>query len=651
MDVNFDFFNPGFAALADGAALFPVEDSLPNLLPAIPSANTTASTNVRDEQWRDSSTVVQNSLYNYPDGHIPLYKFDGSDVCSSRLASSGFTPRNPSNAQFQSWPFYPPLPPEPQNQGWQAQSSVANEGTLDVFATDSLLEPAHMFPQSLEFSALPYSDSSILKDTGLTTQTTVAPTTLNLDIASAHAWDLGSIPKPFTAPRRHSLRPITSTTTRDYVPEKPRRDSKKNWIRTNSNTQGKSSRTGKINNYRSIRDGGYLTQTLHPTLDGRWHSQEGTNFTYNVYGELQQLTFTGYEIQQFLSQHPTGVTLWIQKTPADSARRYATKYSSKCRFADCPAKDFGRSITVGHIRVAFDEQWGIYGAERDPFCVAGYVHLYCLERFCDFAAICALCDVRAENRVLYREPRGVFSASLGKTQEFSLAMQFVADCKQGCLASTWPDYPSHFWMDPENEYTATLCYSMTNAKNRSAQNSRKNQLRSRGLKESNLYVNVGDIEVQTRGRRATYSKSMLGKRGREITSDSKGHGRQLSYPDDSRIQKRCRTSEVVVRGLQTFNPQELCHNLISAHHPSFVIDSKVASAAPLQAPVANMERGDRLFSTSNLESVLKTPTEDVIALQARDKRPREAISDDWLGSYGANIVDNIGEGVAHPNEN
>jgi hypothetical protein len=130
-------------------------------------------------------------------------------------------------------------------------------------------------------------------------------------------------------------------------------------------------------------------------------------FRYTPEGELlPQLEYTVSQITEYLSTHPlhqirgtknSGLIFQVQITPADSSKRYPHKGSNKCRFASCPVTN--HTIHKGEFRVAFDEQSHI-GYNSDPFHNAGYVHLFCLEKFLNFPQLCKDFNICPDDRVL-----------------------------------------------------------------------------------------------------------------------------------------------------------------------------------------------------------------------------------------------------------
>jgi len=120
----------------------------------------------------------------------------------------------------------------------------------------------------------------------------------------------------------------------------------------------------------------------------------GRTFTYTAEGELDpEAKFSPGELEDFLVNHPhnhpllgSRPILWIGNVPADAGKRYPTKDSAACRFQECPIAN--NTIKKGSYRVTIDE-WG-YNPEwmnKDPYHNAGYVHLYCLEKFMDLPGL------------------------------------------------------------------------------------------------------------------------------------------------------------------------------------------------------------------------------------------------------------------------
>ena len=170
--------------------------------------------------------------------------------------------------------------------------------------------------------------------------------------------------------------------------------------------------------------------------------------------------FTQEEMRMYLFEHPLhtndgiynpkqgGLRLWIQRNPADSKSRYGHSCAARCRFQDCIAQH--RLIGQGQYRVCFDEL-SCRGGNLDPMHNAGYVHLYCLERFMDFPRICSTLLVRVENRTFPNEQNGKNKMMLGSSAESKEAARFINNCEKGMVSSSYPNYQI-----PDRPYEGTL---------------------------------------------------------------------------------------------------------------------------------------------------------------------------------------------------
>ncbi|KAL9031265.1 MAG: hypothetical protein Q9196_000703 [Gyalolechia fulgens] len=229
-------------------------------------------------------------------------------------------------------------------------------------------------------------------------------------------------------------------------------------------------------------------------------------FKYTAIGELETgRLYTPSQIYEYLYSNPlhtlpnglydpknSGLHLLIQRNPADSARRYPTPSSNRCRFISCFATH--NVINQGHIRVCFDEQ-SQFGHNNDPFHAAAYVHLNCLERFLDFPALCRDLSISPETRTLPHEPRGRNRMLLCPDSLTHIAFQFIRACERGTLR----DYPAH-----ARPHEGTLTWRLMSNKVAEETHILKRQATVRGgVKASQLYVHLGDLEVESRVRDKT----------------------------------------------------------------------------------------------------------------------------------------------------
>lgn len=249
-------------------------------------------------------------------------------------------------------------------------------------------------------------------------------------------------------------------------------------------------------------------------------------FKYTALGELETgRLYTPSEIREFLYSNPlhnlqegiynpknSGLHLHIQRNPADSARRYPSPSSNRCRFVGCFATH--NVINQGHVRVCFDEQSHL-GHNNNPFHATAYVHLNCLERFLDFPALCRDLSIGPESRTLPHEPRGRNRMLLSPERLTHVALQFVRACEKGTLK----DYPAN-----ARPHKGTLTWRLMSSKVEEENHILKRQATVRGgVKGSQVYVHLGDLEIESRvrdkTRRAKYqvrrAESRKRKRGEE----------------------------------------------------------------------------------------------------------------------------------------
>ncbi|KAK4952297.1 hypothetical protein LTR28_006638, partial [Elasticomyces elasticus] len=137
-------------------------------------------------------------------------------------------------------------------------------------------------------------------------------------------------PLRIPTPQPNMSQPTSTTSVSGSTSGRPR-DPNKPWVRITQNTNN-SPRTSKIHQYKPE-----MWYHPVPAFNRNWSSGRFT-FAFTPRGELMKPTYSASELRDYLYKRPPGnsVKLWIQRTPADAARRYLGPRSSKCRLADCP---------------------------------------------------------------------------------------------------------------------------------------------------------------------------------------------------------------------------------------------------------------------------------------------------------------------------
>ncbi|KAL8664080.1 MAG: hypothetical protein Q9202_003372 [Teloschistes flavicans] len=236
-------------------------------------------------------------------------------------------------------------------------------------------------------------------------------------------------------------------------------------------------------------------------------------FKYTLDGELEEgRQYRASEIKDYLFNHPLhwlsdgtyspkkgSLRLWIQRNPADSARRYPSAYSNRCRFEKCFATY--NVINQGHIRVCFDESQsyldddGAYHDRKaDPFYCAGFVHLNCLERLLDFPSICATLPIMPDSRQLLYEPKGVNRMMLAPRSNVQVTESFINQCEEHCLV----DYPKG-----ARPHEGSLVWELMVNKVEKEPKWRKPRDKGGVLQDSHTFGHLGDLEVEARTRDLT----------------------------------------------------------------------------------------------------------------------------------------------------
>ncbi|KAI9741745.1 MAG: hypothetical protein M1834_000131 [Cirrosporium novae-zelandiae] len=253
-----------------------------------------------------------------------------------------------------------------------------------------------------------------------------------------------------------------------------------------------------------------------------------SSFTYNRFGEFGKRCYTAEELNKYLFQNPlhtrasspkqSALTLWIQSCPTDSARRYCTPVSSRCRFAECPSTN--NLIAIGQFRVAIDETSNHPANKNlnlDPFHHTGYVHLFCAERFLDFPKICHELNVQVDDRELKSEPSAKNKMQVRSSAEGEVAYWFLDVC------SRFPRGPVRYshYQTPNRPFENTLTHMLTVAKVNSESDCIVRQQVRRGLKGSHISVHLGNLEMWAKERgktRKIAAAHQLKKRLREAES-------------------------------------------------------------------------------------------------------------------------------------
>lgn len=122
----------------------------------------------------------------------------------------------------------------------------------------------------------------------------------------------------------------------------------------------------------------------YPVFGGAhpWLTAGGLQISYLPEGQLDEdILFTAKDLREYLDQCPRPLNIWLQNCPSKCKGRLVDA-DMKCRYSECPTK-FG-TILHGWHRVAFDEFPDMTtGGTKDPYKMAGVMHLWCFEQCFD----------------------------------------------------------------------------------------------------------------------------------------------------------------------------------------------------------------------------------------------------------------------------
>lgn len=146
----------------------------------------------------------------------------------------------------------------------------------------------------------------------------------------------------------------------------------------------------------------YLTPTPIPSPWGSLTTKRQHLFAYTEQAQwIPDRTFNIRHLREYITTCPRNLIMWVQTSPAQSAQRL-DKHDSTCRWVGCPVNS--GKIIAGWLRVVFDEYPTLTSTGmKDPFKVAGAMHLWCLEQCFDIVELYASGMLMADDRVFPRE--------------------------------------------------------------------------------------------------------------------------------------------------------------------------------------------------------------------------------------------------------
>ncbi|KAM0436695.1 hypothetical protein ACHAPT_002405 [Fusarium lateritium] len=169
---------------------------------------------------------------------------------------------------------------------------------------------------------------------------------------------------------------------------------------------------GKVQHDRALKQRGDIacdpdyvyTDPLPLVENWRKRGGGGPHFQYTPFGQwIDHLDLSAAELRHYLDNCPRDVKILVQQPPAQSNSRQQD-CDRRCRYAHCPVES--KSLRPGFLRVAFDEYYDLTSdGRKDPFKVAGCMHLWCFEQCVDPYEFCVKKMLLPDDRVFPREAK------------------------------------------------------------------------------------------------------------------------------------------------------------------------------------------------------------------------------------------------------
>ncbi|KAI9839018.1 MAG: hypothetical protein M1838_004480, partial [Thelocarpon superellum] len=426
---------------------------------------------------------------------VPLWE-EGQGVFADVLRSSEVPSQVIPVEDLGEWNFPDYLDPRLLGQSTMPVDRLKDSSSVTTFP--DTVEPFSSHLNQLHSYRPPEVQPADVRDKGLAKQTGLPP------VAGGEAAEnAGVMSEAEAPPRTGGATQLMPRFDRSQVApgHRPHTDPSKPWIKINYTTAGKNVRPAKIENFQADQ---VYDALIHPPA--AW-----SQFQYTGFGELETgKTYSALQLRDYLYNHPLHIhdgtrdakhsrlRIWIQRAPADSARRKPTAMSERCRWKECPCPK--NTIRIGHFRVCFDElSWlSEEGTHHDPYVNAGYVHLYCMEKMIDFPTVAHDLNVQPDTRSLSREFDGVNRMGL-KHEIAAAAHDFLKACADGNPPSDYPRITADY-QGRARPHAGTLNHGLQVVKVNQEQPCRHRKRLELGDKSTQNHNHLGDLEVVLRKR-------------------------------------------------------------------------------------------------------------------------------------------------------
>ncbi|KAI8678865.1 hypothetical protein NCS55_00609000 [Fusarium keratoplasticum] len=298
--------------------------------------------------------------------------------------------------------------------------------------------------------------------------------------------------------------------------------------RDSSDLQGREDETapfrwagGKVQNNRTLKLKGDITcdpsfvYTDPLPLVENWKKRDGggPHFEYTPLGQwVDHLELSAAELRHYLEHCPRDVNIFVQQPPAQANSRQQ-ECDRRCRYAQCPVDS--KIIRPGFLRVVFDEYHErTSDGRKDPFKVAGCMHLWCFEQCVDPYEFWRKRKLFPDDRHLPKEQKNLMAINRDTDRAIVNRAFLPWMSIQGNLPGL-PEIPR----DHQDSLTYTLVKHHLENQVTARQTCRDKRNRARAEEDRNtLDVHMGDLSVYARRCREIRARKRAGAKRRKSGS-------------------------------------------------------------------------------------------------------------------------------------
>ncbi|RSL45735.1 hypothetical protein CEP54_014145 [Fusarium duplospermum] len=258
---------------------------------------------------------------------------------------------------------------------------------------------------------------------------------------------------------------------------------------------------GKVQNNRALKQRGDIacdpsfvyTDPLPPVENWKKRDGGGPHFEYTPLGQwIDHLELSAAELRHYLENCPRDVNIFVQQPPAQANCRQQ-ECDRRCRYAQCPVDT--KIIRPGFLRVVFDEYHNLTShGLKDPFKVAGCMHLWCFEQCVDPHEFWRKRKLFPDDRILPKEQKNLMAIN----RDTDRAIVNKAFLKWMSIQSNRPGIPE-IPRDHQDSLTYILVKHHLDNQVTARQTCRDKRNKNRAEEDRNtLDVHMGDLSVYAR---------------------------------------------------------------------------------------------------------------------------------------------------------